>query len=177
MRIPALIAAALIPMSVGCLQQVDYVDDVETDFFGQADGYRDLSPSIRDGILSGKYGEGVEFNDAEVTDASGYADSYSSNITLITNRNGRMGMLIVDTYESSLLTLPAGTYRSSSTMDSQVSVFVCSDEFDAPADDADVVIEDAPDGTRNVTVEAVVNGQYGMDNSNNPAIGDFNLTR
>ena len=178
MRIPALIAAALLPMSVGCLQQVDYIDDVNTDFFGSSEGYRDLQPNIRDGILSGKYGEGVEFNEAEVTDASGYTDGYSSNVTLITNRNNRMGMLIIDTYDSSLLTLPAGTYTSDSSMDSKVTVFVCSTDFDAPADDATVTIEDAPDGTRNITVDAVVSGDYyGMDNRNNPAIADFNLSR
>lgn len=182
MRIPALFAAAaLIPLSVGCLQQVDYVEPSNDSFFNAGNGsYRDLAPNIRDGVLSGQFGPNDRpFNNDAVTDVSGYSDDYGSNVTLVSERNGRLGMLVINTSEGNLQTLPAGTYRSSSTEYSQVSVMVCSQEFDAPANDADVVIADQPDGTRTITVEAVVNEQanYGMDNTNDPAVGDFTLVR
>jgi len=182
MRIPALFAAAaLVPLSVGCLQQVDYVEPESIGFFDNDSSYRDISPNIRDGVLSGQFGPNDQpFNNDAATSVSGYTDDYgSSNVTVITERNGRMGMLIVDTYNASLLTLPAGTYRSSSTEASQVGVMVCSSDFDAPANDANVIIVDQPDGTRNVTVEAIVDEEvnYGMDNSDDPAIGEFTLVR
>lgn len=182
MRIPALFAAALVPLSVGCLQQVDYVEPESIGFFGGDSGdYTDISSSIRDGVLSGRFGPNDRrFDNEAATSVSGFTDSYgSSNVTLITDGGGRIGMLIIDTYDASLVTLPAGTYRSSSTQASQVSVMVCSADFDAPANDADVVIADQPDGTRTITVEAVVNEQatYGMDNSDDPAIADFTLVR
>ena len=57
MRIPALFAAALLPMSVGCLQEVDYVDvdDLESgDIFGNdysRSDYVDISNQINDAYL------------------------------------------------------------------------------------------------------------------------------
>ncbi len=185
MRIPALFAAALLPMTVGCLQEVDYVDDVNTgDLFGadySRSDYADISSRIKDATISGQYGPNETFADATpATELSGYADGTSSNVTVISQRqNGTMGMLIVSTWDSSLLTIPAGTYTSSSTSyDSPVSVTVCTNDFDAPADDAVVVIADDPTtNERTVTVEAVVNGEYGLDNRENPALGDFSISR
>ncbi|HEY1098350.1 MAG TPA: hypothetical protein VGF99_05465 [Myxococcota bacterium] len=180
MRIPALIAAAALLPTIGCLQETNYIDDTQTDSFFGGDAV-ELNDNVRDGIIDGRYGldNSAVFDEAPVTSTNYYADGYGTeSITLISERNGRMGMMIIDTYDgASLRTLPAGTYRSSSTMASQVSVLVCSNEFDAPADDANVVIEDQPDGTRTVTVEAITGADYGMDNSDNPARSDFTLTR
>jgi hypothetical protein len=185
MRIPALFAAALLPMSVGCLQEVDYVDDTNaTDLFGSdysRSDYADITSQIKDATISGQYGPNETFADGTpATQLSGYTDGTSSNVTVISERsNGTMGMLIVTTWDSSLLTIPAGTYTSSSmSYDSPVSVTVCATEFDAPADDAIVVIADDPStNERTVTVEAVVNGDYGLDNRENPALGDFSISR
>jgi hypothetical protein len=183
MRIPALFAAALLPMSVGCLQEVDYVDPDTTDLFGNdfsRSDYADISSQLKDATISGQYGPNETFADATpATELSGYADGTSSNVTLIHQRdNGTMGMLIVSTWDANLLTIPAGTYTSSSTFSSPVSVTVCATEFDAPADDAVVVIADNPStNERTVTVQAVVSGDYGLDNSENPALGDFSIRR
>lgn len=184
MRIPALFAAALLPMSVGCLQEVDYVDDtIATDFFGSdsRSDYADISSQIKDATISGQYGPNETFAEATpATQLSGYTDGVGSNVTVISERpNGTMGMLIVSTWNSSLLTIPAGTYTSSSdSYDSPVAVTVCATDFDAPADDAIVVIADDPTtNERTVTVEAVVSPDYGLDNSENPALGDFSISR
>ncbi len=185
MRIPALFAAALLPMTVGCLQEVDYVDDVTSpDIFGNdysRSEYVDISNQINDATISGQYGPNETFAEATpATELAGYAEPTSSSVTVISQRaNGTMGMLIVNTWNSSLLTIPAGTYVSSSAdMNAPVSVAVCATEFDAPADDAIVVIADDPvTNERTVTVEAVVNGDYGLDNRENPALGDFSISR
>ena len=187
MRIPALFAAALLPMSVGCLQEVDYVDvdDLESgDIFGNdysRSDYVDISNQINDATISGQYGPNETFAEATpATELAGYADSTSSNVTVISQRaNGTMGMLIVNTLNASLLTIPAGTYVSSSAdPTAPVQVTVCATEFDAPADDAIVVIADDPTtNERTVTVEAVVDGEYGLDNRENPALGDFSISR
>lgn len=186
MRIPALFAAALLPMSVGCLQEVDYVDDTNTatDLFGSdysRSDYADITSQLKDATISGQYGPNETFADGTpATQLSGYSDGTSSNVTVISERsNGTMGMLIVSTWNASLLTIPAGTYTSSSdSYDSPVAVTVCATEFDAPADDAIVVVADDPStNQRTVTVEAVVNGDYGLDNRENPALGDFSISR
>jgi hypothetical protein len=75
--------------------------------------------------------------------------------------------------------MPAGRYRSSSNgMDSDVYVSICATEYDAPANDAEVVIEDRPAGERVITVRATTDGAYdGVDNRSDPAIGEFTLRR
>lgn len=176
MRVSALLASsALLAMSVGCLQSVDYVDPVQTDIFANDRG--DLNFDVRDARLSGQYGATETFDNATAT-ASGYDDGSTTNLVLETRRGNDLGMLIIDTWGSSLRTMPAGRYTSSSTtMDGEVAVSVCATDFDAPASDAELVIEDRPDGARVVTVEATVDGEYGVDNRENPAIAQFTVTR
>lgn len=179
MRLPILFASsALLALSVGCLQSVDYVDPVSDPFasFDGGENYQDIGANVREARLSGQYGPQDTFQNADAT-SSGYDDGASSNLVLETSRNGRMGMMIIDTWQGSLLTMPAGRYTSSSTTnDNAVNVTVCATEFDAPADDADIVIEDTPAG-RVVTVEAQTGADYGVDNSENPAIAQFTLVR
>lgn len=175
MRLPALLASsALLALSVGCLQSVDYVDPVQGDFFADRG---DLNLDVRDASLSGRFGVTETFQNADAV-ASGYDDGASTNLVLETRRGNELGMLIIDTWGSSLRTMPAGRYTSSSTsMDGEVAVAVCATDFDAPASDAELVIEDRPDGARVVTVEATVDGEYGVDNRENPAIAQFTVSR
>jgi hypothetical protein len=178
MRLPALLATSvLLALSVGCLQSIDYVDQVDAGFFTGGIA-RDLNFDVRDARLSGRFGPTETFSNADAT-ASGYDDDSSTNLVLETRRGGQLGMLIIDSWSGSLRTMPAGRYTSSSTdMESEVYVSVCATEFDAPASDAEIVIEDRPDGARVVTVEATVDGEYdGVDNRDNPAIGRFTLVR
>jgi hypothetical protein len=176
MRLPALLAtSAALAVSVGCAQSIDYVDPVNSDFFSRAEGGSDLGQNIRDARLSGQFGPVETFDDAPAT-SSGYDDGASTNLVVETERNGRLGMLIIDSWNGSLLNMPAGRYTSSSSdMNSDLYVNVCATDFDAPASDAEVIIEDRPDGTRVVTVEAEVDGEYGVDNRQNPAIASFNI--
>ena len=180
MRLPALLAtSALLAMSVGCIQSTDYVDQIDNgDFFAGGDVASDLNFDVRDARLSGRYGPTETFSNADAT-ASGYDDGSSTNLVLETRRSGQLGMLIIDSWNGSLRSLPAGTYTSSSTdMESDVYVSVCATEYDAPASDAEIIIEDRPDGARVVTVEATTDGEYdGVDNRDNPAIGQFTLVR
>ena len=177
MRLPILFASsALLAASVGCLQSVDYVDPVSLPFDTSegAVNSQDIGPNVRQARLSGQYGPQDTFQDADAI-PSGYDDGATSNVVLETSRNGRLGMMIVDSWRGSLLTMPAGRYTSSSaSMDNAVNVTVCATDFDAPADDAAVVIEDTPAG-RVITVEAQTGGDY--DNSDNPALASFTLVR
>ncbi len=176
MRLPALLASsAALAITVGCAQSIDYVDPVNTDFFARPTDGADLGQNVRDARLSGQFGPVETFDNAPAT-SSGYDDGVSTNLVVETERNGQLGMLIIDSWNGSLLTMPAGRYTSSSTdMNSDLYVNVCSTDFDAPASDAEVIIEDRPDGTRVVTVNAEVNGEYGVDNRQNPAIGSFTI--
>lgn len=179
MRLPALLAtSALLAVSVGCLQSTDYVDQIDTDFFAGDDMGNDLSFDVRDARLSGRYGPTETFSNADAN-ASGYDDGSSTNLVLETRRGGQLGMLIIDSWNGSLSSLPAGTYTSSSTdMESDVYVSVCATEYDAPASDAEIIIEDRPDGARVISVEASTDGAYdGVDNRDNPAVARFTLAR
>ena len=178
MRLPILFASsALLAASVGCLQSVDYVDPIGLPFdTSEGENYQDIGPNVRQARLSGQYGPQDTFQDAAAA-TSGYDDGATSNVVLETSSNGRMGMMIIDSWQGSLLTMPAGRYTSSSTsLDNAVNVTVCATDFDAPAEDAVVVIEDTPAG-RVITVEAQTSGDYGLDNSDNPALASFTLVR
>jgi len=178
----SLATASLLAISVGCIQSIDYVDQVNTFERFEDEGdfdyeYVDISQQIRDPRLTGRFGPSDTFQNASAN-ASGYDDGASSNVVLETSNNGRMGMLIIDTWQASLSTMPAGTYRSrANSMDNAVNVTVCGSDYDAPADDATVIIEDAPNGDRIIQVRAETSSETGMDNSENPAIAQFTMAR
>ena len=179
MRLPILFASsALFAASVGCLQSVDYVDPIGLPF-DTSEGTvnsQDIGPNVRQARLSGQYGPQDTFQDAAAA-TSGYDDGATSNVVLETSSNGRMGMMIIDSWQGSLLTMPAGSYQSSSTsLSNAVNVTICATDFDAPAEDAVVDIQDTPDG-RVITVEAQTSGDYGLDNSDNPALASFTVVR
>ncbi len=178
MRLPTLLASSLLALSVGCLQSTDYVDiaDVNDAFLGEEFASDELGADVQNARLSGRYGPTETFRNAEAT-ASGYDDGSSTNLVLETRRGNQMGMLIIDSWQGSLRTMPPGRYRSSSTdMDSDVYVSICGTEYDAPASDAEIVIEDRPTGERVITVEATTDGEYdGVDNRSDPSIGEFTL--
>jgi hypothetical protein len=182
MRIAGTLAAtSLLALTVGCLQSVDYVDDSiqgfevdRVDNYG--DEYVDIGSQIRDPRLSGQFGPGDTFQNA-TANASGYDDGYNSNVMLETSQNGRLGMIILDTWQGSLTTMPAGSYRSrANSMDNLVNATICGTAYDAPADDATIVIEDMPNGDRVIQVRAETSPDTGMDNRSNPAIAQFTIT-
>lgn len=179
MRLPILFASsALLAASVGCMQSVDYVDPVFEPFQGDegAGSSEDIGANVRQARLSGQYGPQDTFQDADAM-PSGYDDGATTNLMLETSRNGRMGMMIIDSWQGSLLTMPAGSYTSTSmSLNNAVNVTVCATDFDAPAEDAVVDIQDTPDG-RVITVEAQTGSDYGLDNSDNPALASFTLVR
>lgn len=122
---------------------------------------------ITSGRVRGDIGAVTNF-DASTDYVDSYGDSYYTSITLnATDAQGRVGMIILDVSNMDLLNVPAGTYNySAQNVDgSEIYVTGCSSSddsyYDAPAEEGTIVVQDNPDGTRDVEIDATLPNDQG----------------
>ena len=132
------------------------VDDTGEDFDANDVDAAPPFVGVRDGLLSGDVGPAVGINQAPDRLAV-YDDGYYLSIESVVQLENRAAMLMLSASNASDLFV-AGTNRrftfSAYEADgAQVYLLGCTgqdmdvfDEFDTPADEVDVVVEEAPDG-------------------------------
>jgi hypothetical protein len=156
----------------GDRNDVDWGDEVEPqpeeDFYGAL--------PISNGRVQGDIG-GVTNFDAPTDYVDSWGDEQWASVTLnATDEQGRVGMIILEVGNMNIMDAPAGTYRASN-VDGGGEIYVtgCSSDtdsfYDAPAEDGTIILEDNPDGTRDVEIQATLPGDAG----NTSASAQFTL--
>lgn len=160
----------------GDRDDVDWGDDV-TEPQGEEDFYGTLP--ISSGRVRGDIG-GVTNFDAPTDYVDSWGDEQWASVTLnATDAQGRIGMIILDVGNLNIMDGPAGTYRMGAMnvdgTGTEIYVTGCSSDastaYDAPAEDGTVILEDNPDGTRNVEIQATLPSDYG----NTEAFAQFTI--
>lgn len=145
--------------SIGCVQDFTYVDPAQN--IGFAGG---SNMALRDGFLAGDFGARRGF-DGEATRLEGTSDRQYQNTSVNVVREQRgvgAGMVIVAVSGTTLEALSVGEHRFSydeaELASEAIYVNVCGGDsasgfdYDQPAQNGTVTIEDAPNGLRTVDV-------------------------
>ena len=156
--------------------QDDWQADPNEDVWQEEPSYGGSLP-ITAGRVRGDIGAVTNF-DATTDYVDSWGDEYYTSITLnATDTQGRVGMLILDVTNMDLQNVAEGSYSfSAQNIDgSEIYVTGCSSSsdsyYDAPAEEGSVVVQDNPDGTRDVDVEVTLPG----DNGSSQAQASFTL--
>lgn len=183
----SLLFASVLALAVsGCITQRDYApNDERADFasnFGENDDvdFNDdiTAPQDEDfygalpivsGRVRGDIGNVTDF-DAPTDYVDSWGDEQWASVTLnATDVDGRVGMIILDVSNLNIMDGDAGTYRMGAMnvdgSGTEIYVTGCSSDvdsaYDAPAEDGTVILEDNPDGTRDVEIQATLPGDAG----------------
>lgn len=151
--------AGLLAASVGCVQDFTYVDPAQNVGFSGGSNM-----ALRDGFLAGDFGARRGF-EGEATRLEGTSDRQYQNTSVNVVREQRgvgAGMVIVAISGTTLDALSAGEHRFSydeAALDAEaIYVNVCSGDsasgfdYDQPAQNGSLTIEDSPNGLRTVDV-------------------------
>jgi hypothetical protein len=147
--------------SVGCVQEYDYVDPTQNvDLGGGASNM-----ALQDGFLAGDFGTRRGF-DGEATRLEGNSDREyrSTSVNVVREQRGLgAGMVILAVSGTTLDEMATGEHRFSydeaSFSDEAIYVNVCggdsssSFDYDQPARNGSVTIEEAPNGLRSVDIQ------------------------
>lgn len=178
-----LFASGLALAASGCITERDYAPsgeraDFATDFNDRddvdvwdgttgAEGEYGGALPITSGRVRGYIGTVTNF-DAPTDYVDSWGDGQWSSITLnATDAQGRVGMIILEVANMDIANAPAGTYEVGALNVDGGEVYVtgCSSDqdafYDAPAEQGTIVIEDNPQGTRDVEIQATLPGDVG----------------
>jgi hypothetical protein len=155
-------ASGLLLASVGCIDSYTYVDQdlLNGGFLGSG-----ANMQLQNGRLQGDFGPRGGF-DGDATLMSGNNDrEYQMTTVNVAREQDRVGagMVILSVVGRTLDDLEPGEHRfvySESGLDQQIYVNGCSGpdvrsfDYDLPADQGTVSVEQAPDGTRRIDIQA-----------------------
>ena len=164
--LPTATALACTLGTVGCMQNVDYIDPNQNQpTWGDiGDSGEMQNVNLRDATLRGDIGPVRQFDGpAQSVDAYDDAAYGSSNITIYGNSTRGTGFMMV-TLDRSLTSLPPGETRIlGNDFETSSYVQLCSDNSDVHFDGVaqEVVIEVTPRGPdRDITIEATISEDY-----------------
>jgi len=148
-------------LSVGCVQEFDYVDPTQNVDLGGGGS----NMALQDGFLAGDFGTRRGF-EGEATRLEGSSDREyrSTSVNVVREQRGLgAGMVILAVSGNTLDEMATGEHRFSydeaSFSDETIYVNVCggdsssSFDYDQPARNGTVTVEEAPNGLRTVDIQ------------------------